>query len=174
MRLPSLCPLNLIDEPANGLDPAARIRLRDDLRAMAAGGTAVLVSSHVLAELEEMSDRAVFVREGATVATQEFRDADGAARPYRVAGPDPARRDELARFLEARGLAVTAATGAGAGQRHDGVVVQLAGEAAAAELLADLVREGLAVSHFAPEGSRLENAYLGLHLESPRTEGDRP
>ena len=67
----------LLDEPANGLDPAARIRLRDDLRAMAAAGTAVLVSSHVLAELEEMSDRAVFLREGATVATQEFRAADG-------------------------------------------------------------------------------------------------
>ena len=41
-------------------------------------------------------------------------------------------------------------------------------------LLADLVREGVLVSHFAPEGSRLENAYLGLHLEGPRTEGDRP
>ena len=38
----------LLDEPANGLDPAARIRLRDDLRAMAAAGTAVLVSSHAV------------------------------------------------------------------------------------------------------------------------------
>ena len=58
--------------------------------------------------------------------------------------------------------------------RERGVVVQLRGEAAAAALLADLVREGVLVSHFAPEGSRLENAYLGLHLEGPRTEGDRP
>lgn len=164
----------LLDEPANGLDPAARIRLRDDLRAMAAAGTAVLVSSHVLAELEEMSDRAVFLREGATVATQEFRAAGDLARPYRIAGPDPTARDTLVRALETRGLTVTAATGAGAGQRRDGVVVQLRGEAAAAALLADLVREGVLVSHFAPEGSRLENAYLGLHLEGPRTEGDRP
>ena len=102
----------LLDEPANGLDPAARIRLRDDLRAMAAAGTAVLVSSHVLAELEEMSDRAVFLREGATVATQEFRAADDLARPYRIAGPDPTARDTLVRALEARGLTATAATGA--------------------------------------------------------------
>lgn len=164
----------LLDEPANGLDPAARIRLRDDLRAMAAAGTAVLVSSHVLAELEEMSDRAVFLREGATVATQEFRAADDLARPYRIAGPDPTARDTLVRALETRGLTVTAATGPGAGQRRDGVVVQLRGEAAAAALLADLVGEGVLVSHFAPEGSRLENAYLGLHLEGPHTEGDRP
>lgn len=163
----------LLDEPANGLDPAARIRLRDDLRAMAAAGTAVLVSSHVLAELEEMSDRAVFVREGATVATQEFRDGDDVARPYRVAGPDPARRGELIRFLEAQGLAVDPSAGAGAGQRPDGVVVHLRGEAAAAELLTALVRAGLPVSHFAPAGSRLENAYLGLQLDAPRTEGDR-
>ncbi|RFP73387.1 ABC transporter ATP-binding protein, partial [Micrococcus luteus] len=99
----------LLDEPANGLDPAARIRLRDDLRAMAAAGTAVLVSSHVLAELEEMSDRAVFLRAGATVATQEFRAADDLARPYRIAGPDPTARDTLVRALEARGLAVTVA-----------------------------------------------------------------
>ena len=96
----------LLDEPANGLDPAARIRLRDDLRAMAAAGTAVLVSSHVLAELEEMSDRAVFLHEGATVATQEFRATDDLARPYRIAGPDPTARDTLVRALETRGLAV--------------------------------------------------------------------
>ena len=97
-----------------------------------------------------------------------------AVRRYRIAGPDPTARDTLVRALETRGLTVTAATGAGAGQRRDGVVVQLRGEAAAAALLADLVREGVLVSHFAPEGSRLENAYLGLHLEGPRTEGDRP
>ncbi|TFI12402.1 ABC transporter ATP-binding protein, partial [Micrococcus endophyticus] len=69
---------------ANGLDPAARIRLRDDVRAMAAEGTAILVSSHVLAELEEMSDRAVFVREGATLSTQEFREDAAQTRPYRI------------------------------------------------------------------------------------------
>ena len=49
----------LLDEPASGLDPRSRIELRDVLRALAAQGTTVLVSSHILAELEEMSDRAV-------------------------------------------------------------------------------------------------------------------
>ena len=60
------------------------------------------------------------------------------------------------------------------GQPRAGVVVGLRGETAAAELLADLVREGVPVSHFAPEGSRLENAYLGLHLDRDTAEGDRP
>ncbi len=162
----------LLDEPANGLDPAARIRLRDDVRAMAAEGTAILVSSHVLAELEEMSDRAVFVREGATLSTQEFREDAAQTRPYRIAGPASARPDVLVRALEARGLAVEPA--AAHGQPRAGVVVGLRGETAAAELLADLVREGVPVSHFAPEGSRLENAYLGLHLDRDTAEGDRP
>lgn len=161
----------LLDEPANGLDPTSRIRLRDDLRAMAAAGTAVLVSSHVLAELEEMSDRAVFVREGATVSTQDFAATGAQTRPYRIAGPDPARRGELVHALAAHGLV----PGADAGNRRDGVVVQVRGEQAAAELLADLVRDGVPVSHFAPEGSRLENAYLDLDLDHSRhTEGERP
>lgn len=160
----------LLDEPANGLDPTSRIRLRDDLRAMAAAGTAVLVSSHVLAELEEMSDRAVFLRDGATVSTQDFAAGLEQSRPYRIAGPDPARRGELERALAERGLALAA----GGGHRRDGVVVQVRGEQAAAELLADLVRAGVPISHFAPEGSRLENAYLDLDLDRRPTEGARP
>ncbi|MCR8676422.1 ABC transporter ATP-binding protein, partial [Micrococcus sp. HG099] len=80
--------------------------------------------------------------------------------------------DVLVRALEARGLAVEPA--AAHGQPRAGVVVGLRGETAAAELLADLVREGVPVSHFAPEGSRLENAYLGLHLDRDTAEGDRP
>lgn len=160
----------LLDEPANGLDPTSRMRLRDDLRAMAAAGTAVLVSSHVLSELEEMSDRAVFVREGATVSTQDFGAGSAQARPYRVAGPDPARREELARALAERGFPPAADHD----PRREGVVVQVGGEQAAADLLADLVRAGVPVSRFAPEGSRLENAYRDLDLDRRPTEGDRP
>ncbi|MCG7422746.1 ABC transporter ATP-binding protein [Micrococcus porci] len=155
----------MLDEPANGLDPTSRIRLRDDVRAMAAAGVAVLVSSHVLAELEEMADRAVFVSEGATVAVRDLSGADdaGRERPYRIAGPDPSRRDELVRALQARGVPLAAPL---EGHRP-GVVVRLRGEDAAAALLADLVAAGVPVSRLAPEGSRLENAYLDLALGGP-------
>lgn len=165
----------MLDEPANGLDPTSRLRLRDDVRAMAAQGTAVLISSHVLSELEEMADRAVFVSEGATVAVKDLTGADDAAgeRPYRIAGPDPARLPELVRALKARGVPLAE----GPERHRPGVVVRLRGEDAAAELLADLVAAGVPVSRLAPEGSRLENAYLDLALDGgarpQHIEGDR-
>ena len=75
----------LLDEPASGLDPAARIALRRHLRALADDGAAILVSSHVLSELEEMVDDAVFISAGSTVA----RDASPPRRRawrLRIAG----------------------------------------------------------------------------------------
>lgn len=155
----------LLDEPANGLDPDSRIRLREDLRAMAAAGTAVVVSSHVLAELEEMSDRAVFVREGRTVSTTDFRTEITQAR-YRIAGPDEHRTGALLQALQSRGMPAEAVSGRG----RQGVVVTLAGPQAAADLLGDLVREGHSISHFAVEGTRLEDAYLAM---THPTEGAR-
>src|SRR4051794_17075249 len=60
----------LLDEPASGLDPRSRVELRGIVRELAARGKAVLVSSHVLAELDEMADRAVVVARGRTVAVE--------------------------------------------------------------------------------------------------------
>ncbi|MDY6054504.1 ABC transporter ATP-binding protein [Micrococcus sp.] len=160
----------LLDEPANGLDPSSRLRLRDDVRAMADAGTAVLISSHVLAELEEMADRAVFVGEGASVAVQDLSAGSGedAVRLYRVAGPDPSGRAELLAALTDRGLTVDATED----PHRPGVLVRVAGEQAAADLLADLVRAGVPVSRFAPEGSRLEDTYRELDLgTAPRIGG---
>jgi ABC-2 type transport system ATP-binding protein len=158
----------LLDEPANGLDPGSRIRLRDDVRQMAAAGVAVLVSSHVLGELEEMSDRAVFVREGSTVSTADLSDTAGHELRYRIAGPDPAQGAALMTALEQRGVAYTHRSG----RHRDGVVVSLAGRQAAAGLLADLVGAGVPIAHFAQEGSRLEDAYLAM--ERPPGTGTPP
>ena len=47
----------LLDEPASGLDPRSRVKLRELLRSLAARGTAVVVSSHLLGDLEELADR---------------------------------------------------------------------------------------------------------------------
>ncbi len=145
----------LLDEPASGLDPRSRVELRDLLRRLAAEGRAVLVSSHILADLEEVADRVVFVDHGRTVGQHEVGELPAArsARTYRLRSLDPAG---LQQALERAGVGW-----AGAG--HAGIDVQvLGGEAAAARLLGELVAAGVAVTAFAPVGGSLEAAYLDL------------
>ncbi|WP_415856575.1 ABC transporter ATP-binding protein, partial [Sinomonas sp. G460-2] len=60
----------LLDEPAAGLDPSSRIELRRLVREFAAEGSTVVVSSHVLSELDEIADAVVFVSGGRTVRSQ--------------------------------------------------------------------------------------------------------
>lgn len=60
----------LLDEPASGMDPRSRKELRDQLRGIAEGGCAVLISSHILTELSEMVDDVVVMTAGRTRAAQ--------------------------------------------------------------------------------------------------------
>ena len=68
----------LLDEPASGLDPRSRVDLRILLRRLADEGRTVLVSSHVLSELDEMADDAVFLSRGRTVVPEVGRRAPAA------------------------------------------------------------------------------------------------
>jgi ABC-2 type transport system ATP-binding protein len=147
----------LLDEPASGLDPRSRVELRAIVRALAARGKAVLVSSHVLAELDEMADRAVIVARGRTVATERLSEPSTVRRPWRVKALDD---EALVAGLAAQGVA-TVPPEPGSGER-DGVLVELGSDAQAAALLADLVRRGVPVLSFQPAAGVLEQAYLSL------------
>jgi ABC-2 type transport system ATP-binding protein len=146
----------LLDEPASGLDPRSRVELRDILRGLTADGAAVLVSSHILTELEEIADRVVFVSSGRTVSQGTLAELvqDGRTA-YRVRATDPAA---LAGGLAAREVTVGAVTGAG---------TELAAmtQDQAADLLAGLVADGVRVVAFEPLGSHLESAYLAMTEE---------
>ncbi|ALE04405.1 multidrug ABC transporter ATPase (plasmid) [Arthrobacter sp. ERGS1:01] len=147
----------LLDEPASGLDPGSRVSLRHILRKLAAEGKAVVVSSHVLAELDEIADRAVFVNAGRTVLAQTVAQASTQGRRYAIAALDPGRLTaELARL----GVVVAPEPG-----RQGSVLVALGTEADAARLLADLVRAGVPVSAFAPASGALEETYLSMDVE---------
>lgn len=61
--------LLILDEPADGLDPRARIELRELLRALAGQGKAVLISSHILTELSEICDTCAIIEQGKLLAT---------------------------------------------------------------------------------------------------------
>jgi ABC-2 type transport system ATP-binding protein len=149
-------PVLLLDEPASGLDPRSRVELRDLLRSLAEAGTAVLVSSHILTELEEIADRVVFVADGQTVGEQEISDlAAHTETGWRVRATDPvALHAALDRHAVVAGTTNSA-----------GTALPPMSEDEAADLLAALVAEGVRVVAFAPIGSHLESAYLALSQE---------
>jgi ABC-2 type transport system ATP-binding protein len=149
-------PVLLLDEPASGLDPRSRVELRDTLRGLAAGGTAVLISSHILTELEEVADRVVFVAGGRTVGAQDVVElAHDSPVGWRIRATDPRALHEA---LTARGLEPGPPTSAGA-------ELGPMSEDDAADLLAALVSEGIRVVMFGPVGSHLESAYLAMSQE---------
>ncbi|MGH8776951.1 MAG: ABC transporter ATP-binding protein [Jiangellaceae bacterium] len=149
----------LLDEPAAGLDPRSRIELRSLLRRLAADGRAVLVSSHVLAELETTADRVVFVDRGRSVSAQTLAELPRAERrPWRVRALDA---DALLVSLDRRRVEHGPS-------ESSGVEVLLPDDEAAAELLAALVHDGVPVVTCAPSGSSLEAAYLAMTTEDRR------
>jgi ABC-2 type transport system ATP-binding protein len=103
----------VLDEPANGLDPQGIRWLRDFLRTQGADGRAVLVSSHVLAEIAQTVDQVVVISRGRLVAQGSLEELTrGAEVPVWVRSPDAER---LRAALEAReGVSVEA------GQAGDG------------------------------------------------------
>lgn len=147
----------LLDEPASGLDPRSRVELRELLRSLARAGTAVVVSSHLLGDLEELADRVVFVDRGATVGEHRLDQlpVGTAMRPWRLRSLDTGL---LLSALTRNGYAHGEPTPAG-------VDVQLASDEAAASLLAGLIGDGVPVVACQPLGGALEAAYLQLTEE---------
>jgi ABC-2 type transport system ATP-binding protein len=148
----------LLDEPASGLDPRSRIELRDILRGLAAEGAAVLVSSHILTELEEIADRVVLMAGGRTVGEHTMAELRSQARsPYRIRATDPAA---LRAALAARQIESTV----------DGPAseVPAMSEVDAGELLAELVGDGVRVVAFEPLASSLESVYLAMTSSEER------
>jgi ABC-2 type transport system ATP-binding protein len=147
----------LLDEPASGLDPGSRVELRIMLRQLAAEGKAVVVSSHVLSELDEIADGAVFVNKGRTVRQQTTEEAAAGGRRYAVTASDVTA---LAASLTGLGLAFRREDG-----RRPAISLMLAGEDDAERLLRDLVLAGVGVTSFAPASGALEETYMRLEGE---------
>ena len=95
----------VLDEPANGLDPAGVRWLRDLLRSLAGEGRTILVSSHVLAEVAQTVDRVVIIHRGKLIQQATIAEVlAGAQGGTRVRSPDASR---LRSLLAAQGVTVT-------------------------------------------------------------------
>ncbi len=145
----------LLDEPASGLDPRSRVDLRTLLRGLASAGKTILVSSHVLTELDELADDAVFLSRGRTVAAESVATASLARRTWRIRALDAA---PLAAWLDNAQVPFTTADDGAA-------LVELDGDASAVLLLRDAVGVGVPIASIAPAGGALEQTYLALEEE---------
>jgi ABC-2 type transport system ATP-binding protein len=155
--------LLLLDEPANGLDPAGIVALRDTLKQLAASGKTVFVSSHILGEVRELAEVVGIIAAGRLVreGPMETLLQEGGAVRVRVAGAEVERaRTVLASLHGADGLSSPHAT---ASEEADGpawVSVQLPHERAA-EVNRTLADAGIYASGLETE-STLEALFLEL------------
>ncbi|RWR21797.1 ABC transporter ATP-binding protein [Microbacterium enclense] len=150
----------LLDEPASGLDPQARIDLRVLLRRLADEGRTILISSHVLSELEEVVDDAVFLLDGRTVGRDRVAAATTRVRAWRVRVAADASRGAAA-DRDAVAAALGRAPEEVGADRRD-LLVPFADETAAVAGLRALVGAGIPVAEYAPAVGDLEHAFLDL------------
>jgi ABC-2 type transport system ATP-binding protein len=144
-------PVLLFDEPTGGLDPEGIRWIRGLLRSLAAEGRAVLVSSHLMRELEGSADHLVVIGRGRLVADTSVRDLLAAASGDRVV-LRTSKGSQAMTVLAGAGATVAAAD-------RDAVTVS---GLPAERVVAVLTQHGLPFSEVAPHRATLEEAYLEL------------
>jgi len=141
----------LLDEPAAGLDPEARRSLSELITSLAKGGMSIIVSSHILAELEDYSTAMLVMRDGALIGDGPVSAGGGSRLRITLARAD----QRLPAMLAAQsGVRVESADASVALISADG------GAEAHAALLRTLVVDNFAVASFAEERVSLEDAYM--------------
>jgi ABC-2 type transport system ATP-binding protein len=150
----------LLDEPASGLDPLARVEMREILKELGKLGKTVLISSHILSELADLCTHIGMITEGRLVRqgllAEMLNGAPVQTVILRCHGPAQAAEKLLADWP---GAAVLRSL---PGQ----IEFRLAGGSAqAAELLRELVLRGVPVAHFAQEEQSLEDTFVQLARE---------
>ncbi|HEY0188290.1 MAG TPA: ABC transporter ATP-binding protein [Cellulomonas sp.] len=164
-------PVLLLDEPANGLDPGGIRWLRDLLRALAAEGRTVLVSSHLLSEVQQTVDDVVIIAGGRLVHASTLADLSLLAEPVvRVASPDAAGLVALVQRAGWRAAEAGDAAGPGTSRPR---VVELTGTGTA-EVGRAAHAAGLELHELSAHGVTLEDLFLRLTSTpgAARTEGD--
>jgi len=146
----------VMDEPAAGLDPRARIQLREMIGQLAAEGKSILVSSHILTELAEMCDTVAIIEQGRLLAVgtvDEIHRAQAAHRTVQVRVLDDSTA--LIAWLEARADLRSVRMVEGAIEfQHE------RDQAAEAELLREMVTAGFRIVAFGSRVDSLEDVFM--------------
>jgi ABC-2 type transport system ATP-binding protein len=157
--------LMLLDEPGTGLDPAGMRDMRLLVRRLAGQGITVVLSSHLLAEVEELCNRVAIVQAGKIVYEGEIAALKrSAGATYRLSTTDNARALAVCR-------AQPRITEVGT---EDGRISFAADEAAVAELSQALVEAGALIKALAPQTATLEDLFFSLTEGSAGADGHHP
>ncbi|HEX6797961.1 MAG TPA: ABC transporter ATP-binding protein [Ktedonobacterales bacterium] len=145
--------LLILDEPANGLDPAGIVEMRDLLRRLAGEGKTVFVSSHVLAEVQQICTRVAIINHGRLVVESSVAELTGGHGEFVVA---------IDRPREALALVQAQPWGESASLDAENRLVTPAPNAEAGELNLFLVRAGFVPGAITPRVQDLEDIFLRL------------
>ena len=146
--------LLILDEPTNGLDPAGIHEVRTLLRSLADGGITVFVSSHLLSELEQISDHLVMLREGKMIFSGATEDLLAAQQPTVIART--LSDADLPKLLE---IAKTAGHDASI---HDGAVHVIANDEWAIEFNKLSFAQGLTLASLSAVRPTLEETFFEM------------
>jgi ABC-2 type transport system ATP-binding protein len=144
-------PVIMLDEPFNGMDPEGIVWMRGFLRSLAAQGRAVLVSSHLMSELEDTADHLVVIGRGQVIADTSVAGLIAAASSGRVMLRTAARTEAMTVLAHAG--ATVAATGRG--------TLAIAG-LAAGEIVTLLGENAVPFAEVSAHRATLEEAYMEL------------
>ncbi|WP_426243808.1 ABC transporter ATP-binding protein [Nocardioides sp. LHG3406-4] len=166
--------LLVLDEPANGLDPAGSRRVHEVITALAAAGSAVVLSSHRMDDLAALCSEVTILATGRVVFSGPMSklEAEGAELDYRVRTSDPSAARRVA--SETPGIRLATGGDTHLPQAPDTLVVR-GPVPALDELVVRLVGAGVAVRGLAPVMAPLEAAFLALtgsHAELTTSEED--
>lgn len=149
----------VLDEPAAGLDPKARVEFKHLVRLLAEQGKTLFISSHILTELEEMCDSLLFIDAGQLVhhgSSEALKRNEGAAAVVTVeCAGDPAA---VARWAEMNpGVTLAETTKRGAR-----ITLDAGTDEQVAWVLRKLITDGIAVTEYRREQLRLEDAFVNM------------
>ncbi|MFC9623132.1 ATP-binding cassette domain-containing protein [Streptomyces sp. NPDC056930] len=146
--------LLVLDEPTNGLDPQGMREIRALVRELAAEGTTVFLSSHLLDEIEQVCTHAAVMARGRLITQSAVADlAAGARGRLAVTTPDPGEAARLLKELGVTGITVD-------GDRVSAEAPP--GDVELADLSAALVHAGVRLRSFGVERASLEDAFVAL------------
>jgi len=148
--------LLILDEPTNGLDPAGIVEMRGLIRSFADDGMTVLVSSHLISEIEQICDYVIMIRAGRLVHQGSVADLRATQQKDVTVAPEhDADLERLAKILEAAGCTPTVQPA------ENTVRVETAG-LSAADLNRLAARNGITLRQLAEQTRSLERAFFAL------------